>query len=330
MGSAPSTSRRETAGTLGPVLHPGPTPSPRRARRLRLAVRLWRRPDSRGQGWGRRRRRGADCLVIDAEGQYEGKYAAAETYIRALRARDRSDLPALPCRLSLRRLPPGVSLLGLLWARRRHLQPAADVLEGNRDLGRAVFAHTYLYNRLWGHPIFPLGQTYESPGRGQFCVSAVWLRATAGRRAGGIGRKRARAAWAALGADPAGPLSGFQPGHSQPVLRLGESRRPGRLGSGAPAHRRSARASLSAGSSARATVVAVRAFQSGHGLSPDGVIGTSTWRALLNFAPAQWTGRGGRRVLCNRSFGQSGGEGKASALGVFAAKADEIPPLPRP
>jgi len=32
-------------------------------------------------------RRGADCLVIDAEGDYEGKYAAADLYIQALRAR---------------------------------------------------------------------------------------------------------------------------------------------------------------------------------------------------------------------------------------------------
>ena len=31
---------------------------------------------------------------------------------------------------------------------------------------RTVYEHTYLYNRLWGHPIYPLGQTYEAPGRG--------------------------------------------------------------------------------------------------------------------------------------------------------------------
>ena len=31
---------------------------------------------------------------------------------------------------------------------------------------RAVFEHTYLYNRIWGHPIYPIGQTYEAPGSG--------------------------------------------------------------------------------------------------------------------------------------------------------------------
>ncbi|HEX3734146.1 MAG TPA: hypothetical protein VHU86_03235, partial [Solirubrobacterales bacterium] len=36
------------------------------------------------------------------------------------------------------------------------------------DIGTSVhqvFAHTYLYNRLWGRPIFPIGQTYGAPSR---------------------------------------------------------------------------------------------------------------------------------------------------------------------
>src|SRR4051812_26803701 len=32
-------------------------------------------------------RRGADCLVIDAESHYEGRYASAQTYMKRLRAR---------------------------------------------------------------------------------------------------------------------------------------------------------------------------------------------------------------------------------------------------
>src|SRR4051794_12476261 len=36
---------------------------------------------------------GADCLVIDAEGQYEGKYAAADRYIRSLRQRIGPNFP---------------------------------------------------------------------------------------------------------------------------------------------------------------------------------------------------------------------------------------------
>ena len=31
---------------------------------------------------------------------------------------------------------------------------------------RAVFEHTYLYNRLWGHPIFPSARPTKRPGAG--------------------------------------------------------------------------------------------------------------------------------------------------------------------
>ena len=38
-------------------------------------------------------KKGADCLVIDAESDYEGKYAAADRYIRTLRAAIGEDFP---------------------------------------------------------------------------------------------------------------------------------------------------------------------------------------------------------------------------------------------
>src|SRR5207245_9019790 len=36
---------------------------------------------------------GADCLVIDAESQYEGKYGQAQTYVNGLRAAIGADYP---------------------------------------------------------------------------------------------------------------------------------------------------------------------------------------------------------------------------------------------
>ena len=99
--------------------------------------------------------RGADCLVIDAEGDYEGKYASADRYIRALRARIGADYPLSLAGLPLRRLPPVLPLLGLLRPGRRHLQPAADVLEGDRNLGaRRLRAHLPLQPPL-GPPGLP-------------------------------------------------------------------------------------------------------------------------------------------------------------------------------
>ena len=55
---------------------------------------------------------------------------------RAPPRRDRRRLPALPRRLPLCGLPPGLPLLGLPRAGRGDGQPAADVLEGHRHLGR--------------------------------------------------------------------------------------------------------------------------------------------------------------------------------------------------
>ena len=67
------TARRSRWAQFNPALVAGA--ARQRAARLRLAVRLRRRPAGRG---GARRDAvadGADCLVIDAETQYEGKYA---------------------------------------------------------------------------------------------------------------------------------------------------------------------------------------------------------------------------------------------------------------
>ena len=103
---------------------------------------------------------GADCLVIDAEAEYEGHYAAAQTYIDDLRAKIGADYPARARLLPLRQLPPVLPLLGLPRPGRRPVQRAADVLEGHRPSVDTVYANTYIANRIYGRPIFPLGQTY--------------------------------------------------------------------------------------------------------------------------------------------------------------------------
>ena len=79
---------------------------------------------------------GADCLVVDAETQYEGKYAAAQQYMAALRA---TVGPALPDRahlVPLHGLSPAAPLLRLPRPRRRAGEPPAGVLEGHRRHGR--------------------------------------------------------------------------------------------------------------------------------------------------------------------------------------------------
>ena len=103
---------------------------------------------------------GAECLVIDAETQYEGLYGAAQTYIDSLRAKIG---PAYP--LALASFPyvnyhpsfPYSVFLGPNGAQ-------FDVPQMYwHDIGTSVaqvYINTYEQNLIYGRPILPLGQTY--------------------------------------------------------------------------------------------------------------------------------------------------------------------------
>ena len=107
---------------------------------------------------------GADCLVIDAETQYEGKYAAAQQYLFALRA---TVGPGVPDRAHARsrtsdyhpRLPYSV-FLGPGGAQANLPQVYWKDIGGTVD---AVSGHTLAHNRIYGVPIAPIGQTYDDP-----------------------------------------------------------------------------------------------------------------------------------------------------------------------
>ncbi|MGA8746358.1 MAG: peptidoglycan-binding domain-containing protein [Solirubrobacterales bacterium] len=276
--------------------------------------------------------RGADCLVIDAESQYEGKYAAAETYIRALRARIGSSFP-----LSLAGFPyvdyhpafPYSVFFGPDGA--TYNQPQMYWKAIGTSVG-AVFAHTYTYNRLWGHPIDPLGQTYESPGRGEIMRFRSLAQSYGGAPSWWDWQETSSRGWAALGPDPAGPVSGFRPVDSQPVLRRGDR---GDLVVWAQEHLRSAVAPGLAvsGIFGGSTYRAVRTFQSAHGLGASGDIDRSTWNALLNFSPAQmhWAGRAStssaRGATVSRATAIEPSRPRSASL---PARAYEIPAAPRP
>ena len=103
--------------------------------------------------------------MIDAEADYEGRYAAADRYIRALRGRIGEDFP-----LSLAGFPyvdyhpayPYSVFLGPGGAQYNQPQMYWKTIGVSV---RTIFEHTYHYNRIWERPIYPLGQTYEGPGK---------------------------------------------------------------------------------------------------------------------------------------------------------------------
>ncbi len=274
--------------------------------------------------------KGANCLVIDAEGTYEGRYAAAETYLRALRARIGSSFP-----LSLAGFPyvdyhpafPYSVFFGPGGA--TYNQPQMYWKAIGTSV-RAVYQHTYLFNRLWGHPIYPLGQTYESPGRGAIMRFRSFAASYGGQPSWWDWQETDPRTWGALGTAPAGPVPGYRPVVAQPVLRRGSR---GDLVVWAQEHL------LSAGQSGLAvtgifgnpTYAAVRAFQGAHGLAADGVIGTSTWNALLAFSPApmHWSARAPRASARGATISRASAPSRPRSASL-PAKAYEILPGTRP
>ncbi|MEA2437776.1 MAG: hypothetical protein QOF65_2332, partial [Thermoleophilaceae bacterium] len=110
---------------------------------------------------------GADCFVIDAEAEYEGRYAAAQTYVHDLRAAVGATFP-----IGLAGFPyvdyhpsfPYSVFLGPEGAQFNVPQAYWKTIGGGVD---AVVNHTYRFNRPYGRTIAPLGQTYDSPPSGE-------------------------------------------------------------------------------------------------------------------------------------------------------------------
>jgi Putative peptidoglycan binding domain len=276
-------------------------------------------------------RRGADCLVIDAEGQYEGRYAAADRYVRGLRARIGASFP-----LSLAGFPyvdyhpsfPYSVFFGRGGATFNQPQMYWKAIGTSV---RAVFEHTYLFNRLWGHPIYPLGQTYDRPGRRPILRFRRFAASYGGlppswwdwQETDGSG-------WRALGAEIAGPVLGYQPVLSHPVLKR---RSRGDLVVWAQEHLRAAgQVQLPVtGIFGKLTRAAVRAFQEDQGLPVDGVIGMTTWRALLAFEPVRprWSGRRAKRRR-RRASASRAIPPRRPLSASLPARAYEIDPGPAP
>jgi hypothetical protein len=106
---------------------------------------------------------GAQCLIIDAEAEYEGRYASAATYLHELRRRVGDSYP-----LGLASYPyvdyhPAFPYSVFLGPRGAQFDmPQMYWLEIGLSVG-TVFRHTYTENRIYRRPVYPLGQTAGSP-----------------------------------------------------------------------------------------------------------------------------------------------------------------------
>jgi len=275
-------------------------------------------------------RKGADCLVIDAEADYEGKYAAADRYVRALRARIGEAFP-----LSLAGFPyvdyhPSFPYSVFLGPGGASFNQPQMYWKAIGTSVRAVYEHTYLFNRLWGAPVYPLGQTYQGVGGGPIRQFRRFAESYGGRPPSWWDwQETSTRGWRGLGAKIAGPVFGYRPVASHPVLKR---RSRGDLVVWAQAHLRAAGQTQLriTGFFGKRTRAAVRDFQASQDLPVDGTIDTETWESLLDFAPVRprWAGRGAKRA-----------DGAAASRAIpprrplsasLPAKAYEIDPGPAP
>ncbi|MDX6583902.1 MAG: hypothetical protein QOI10_3086 [Solirubrobacterales bacterium] len=238
--------------------------------------------------------RGADCLVIDAESEYEGRYEQASTYIAKLRAAVGDEFPIGLAGFPYVHYHPGYPYSVFLGPGGAEFNlPQVYWQAIGTSVDRAMTT-TYTFNRVYVRPIDPIGQLYDDPPRRQV------RRFRQLARASGFG---GTSWWSWQDASPSGFRSatkrrighatGYRPSTAYPTLEKGAA---GDLVVWAQEYLAAAGffdGSIS-GEYGILTSRGVRAFQASVGLAPTGVLDAATWPPLLASAepgPARW-GRG--------------------------------------
>ncbi len=234
--------------------------------------------------------RGAECFVIDAEGQYEGKYAAAQRYVTALRAGVGPEYPialtSFPYTDYHPTLPYSV-FLGPGGAQVNAPQVYWKDIGGTVD---AVSARSFVHNRVYGAPIVPVGQTYQNPpARDLQRFRQAWTAYGSGGLSWWSWQETGAAEFATLGMPAPAPMPLADPGWPAPakgskgdqVVWLQQHLRS--LVPGLPI----------TGVYDAATVAAVRRLQAERGFAQTGAMDPVTWQVALALAvvPVDWTAR---------------------------------------
>ena len=238
-------------------------------------------------------RLGADCLVLDVEGHYAGRYVQAQDFLRRLRANLGEDYPvgytslpyvswhdAIPYSVFLGPHGAQVNLPQVYW----------------RDIGRSVervLTRTLTENVIYKRPLAPIGQLYQRPSQREI-LRFRFLALAFGAQGVSFWSWQSAApnGWAALAAPVPEAADAGRP-EVPPLL----------LRKGARGDQVAWLQQLLAGIDPRVAVsgrfgamteTALFDFQLAHGLEPTGRTNWSTWQALTALEPVEvrWRGRG--------------------------------------
>jgi hypothetical protein len=232
---------------------------------------------------------GADCLAIDAETEYQGRYSQAQQYITALRQAIGPDFPvaltSFPYVDYHPHLPYSV-FLGPGGAQFDAPQIYWKEIGGGVD---AVVDHSYRYNRPYGRPIVPLGQVYDDPPLSDI---ARFRQLVSAEGSAGVSwwdwQHASEPEWETAGAQP-GPLTTPAPAPDFATLAKGDK---GDLVIWLQEHLNGAGQAIPVdGDFGALTEQAVDNVQLANGLPATGIVDTATWTAVLRYTPAMvdWT-----------------------------------------
>ena len=178
--------------------------------------------------------------MIDAESSYEGRYAAADTYMKKLRNRIGAGFPTALATFPYVDYHPGFPYSVFLGPRGAHYNLPQLYWHTIGTTVAEGYAHTFRFNRVYRRAIYPLGQTYDNPPLRQI---RRFRRMAISYGLGGVSwwswQETNSREWRALGRN----IDTGRRRHPPTWQRLsaaleGQSRRPRRLGAGAPAGRR--------------------------------------------------------------------------------------------
>jgi hypothetical protein len=234
---------------------------------------------------------GAECLVIDAESEYEGRYSAAQTYMTTLRSKVGASYP--------------IGLASFPYVNDHEAFPYSVFLgpEGAqfnapqmywKDIGTSVaevYAVTYEQNLIYGREIEPLGQSFENPSNSEL----VAFRSLAGDYgASGLSmwdwQETTTSGWDAMAASLDSELSVPSPEDTSPLLGKGAT---GDQVLWMQEHLASAYPSQPiTGIFESTTVSNLETFQASKGLPATGETDSGTWGSLLELSAVavNWTG----------------------------------------
>jgi len=223
--------------------------------------------------------RGADCLAIDAEGAYAGKYASADKYMKLVRTSVGLRYP-----ISLAGLPyvdyhptfPFSAFFGAGGA--QYNQPQVYWQEIGRSVDE-VMTHTWAVNSPYGKAIVPIGQLWNVKRNSELLrfrsLSARW-------GASGVSwwdwQESKLSQWGAVGSALPWPAAALD----APNWITLQRNSAGDLVRWAQQHLIAAGAKIKVtGKFDAPTVAAVQTLQAQHLLLPTGSVDTATWKVLL-------------------------------------------------